>query len=169
MATATGDCIDELIKNGVIAFVPSGNSMWPTLKNRGQSVIVRKKTEKLKAMDVALYRRDNGTNVLHRVMKATSYGYIMCGDSQFTLEKVKEDHVYGVMTAFYKGKRCIEVTDPYYIAQIKRLYSNERRRKFRVKMFFLANRIKHLPARVLYKIFRTIFRKKTEGQGENNG
>ncbi len=33
----------ELDKNGAIAFVPSGNSMWPILKNKGQSVIVVKK------------------------------------------------------------------------------------------------------------------------------
>ena len=37
----------ELEKNNVIAFVPGGNSMWPMLKNRGQSVIVQPKTQKL--------------------------------------------------------------------------------------------------------------------------
>ena len=42
----------ELVKNGVIAFVPSGNSMWPTLKHRKQSVIVKLKTEKLKKLKV---------------------------------------------------------------------------------------------------------------------
>ena len=80
----------ELLKNGAIAFVPSGNSMWPILKNRKQSVIAVKKTEKLRRFDVALYERDNGAFVLHRVMKSTDYGYVICGDSQFSLEKVRE-------------------------------------------------------------------------------
>lgn len=165
MVEQNGDCITELVKNGVIAFVPSGNSMWPTLKNKGQSVIVKKKTEKLRAMDVALYRREDGTNVLHRVIKITNCGYIMCGDSQFVLEKVKEENVYGVMTAFYRGKRYIEVTDADYIAQVKRLYAHEKRRKFRVKAFFLRNRIKGFIARV----WRKIFRKSAVKKGENDG
>ena len=147
------DYAQELVKNGVIAFVPRGNSMWPTLKNRGQSVIVKSKAEKLKPMDVALYRRENGSNVLHRVMRTTKFGYVMCGDSQFTPENVKEECVYGVMAGFYRGKRYVEVTDPEYIEQVKTWYANEKRRKFRVKAFFFFERLKSLPARALRKIF----------------
>lgn len=158
------DYTQELVKNGVIAFVPRGNSMWPTLKNRGQSVIVKLKTEKLKPMDVALYRRENGSNVLHRVMRATDFGYVMCGDSQFTLEKVKEDCVYGVMAGFYRGKRYVEATDPDYIEQIKKWYESEKRRKLRVKTFFFFNRLKTLPARALRKIFG----RKRKDEGEIN-
>lgn len=149
----TCDYVAELTKNGVIAFVPSGNSMWPTLKHKGQSVIVKLKTEKLKPMDVALYRRENGTNVLHRVMRTTDFGYVMCGDSLFALENVKEECVYGVMIGFYRGKRYVEVTDPDYIEQVKILYSNEKRRKFRVKIFFFFNKLKSLPARAWRKLF----------------
>ena len=158
----TCDYSAELIKNGVIAFVPSGNSMWPTLKNKGQSVIVKLKKGKLKPMDVALYRRENGVNVLHRVMRATDFGYVMCGDSQFTLESVKEENVYGVMVGFYKGKRYVEATDPDYIEQVNRWFGNEHHRKFRVKFFFFLNRVKALPKRALRKIFG----KKKSGIGE---
>ena len=42
----------ELEKNGALAFVPSGNSMWPTLKNRGQSVIVERKTKKQEKISI---------------------------------------------------------------------------------------------------------------------
>ena len=160
----TCDYAQELVKNGVIAFVPRGNSMWPTLKNKGQSVIVKLKTDKLKPMDVALYRRENGSNVLHRVMRTTKLGYVMCGDSQFTLENVKEDCVYGVMAGFYRGKRYVEVTDPDYIEQVKTWYSNEKRRKFRVKTFFFFNALKNLPARA----FRKLFGRKRKDEGEIN-
>ena len=163
MAENKADYIDELLKKGVIAFVPRGNSMWPTLKNRKQSVIVKKKSQRLKAMDVALYKRDSGTCVLHRVMKVLPNGYLMCGDSQFVIEKVAEVNVFGVMTAFYRGKRCIEVTDEDYIEYVKRLFANEKRRKFRVKMFFLRQKILSLPKRVMRKIF-----KRRKNNGENN-
>lgn len=154
MSESSFDYVSELEKNGVIAFVPSGNSMWPTLKNKGQSVIVVKKTDRLCPMDVALYRRESGANVLHRVMKVTDDGYVMCGDSQFTAERVKEDCVYGVMKGFYRGKRYIETTDPRYIAEVKKLYSDEKRRKARVKRFFFFSGLKSLPLRALRKIFR---------------
>ncbi len=160
------DYAEELVKNRVIAFVPSGNSMWPTLKNKGQSVIVKYKTEKLKPMDVALYRRENGTNVLHRVMRATETGYVMCGDSQFTFENVKEENVYGVMSGFYRGKRYIETSDPEYKEQVLRWYSSEKRRKFRVKLFFFMNNLKTFPKRVLRKLFGR--KNKDEGVKEDD-
>ena len=157
------DYAEELAKNGVIAFVPSGNSMWPTLKHKGQSVIVKLKKEKLKPMDVALYRRENGSNVLHRVIQTNDFGYVMCGDSQFTLEKVKEESVYGVMVGFYRGKRYIETTDPEYIEQVNRWYSDETRRHARVKAFFFVNRLKSLPKRILRlpkRLLRRLFGRK---------
>lgn len=158
------DYVSELVKNGVIAFVPKGNSMWPTLKSRKQSVIVKTKTERLSPMDVALYKRDCGTNVLHRVIKTVEGGYIMCGDSQFVLEKVAEENVFGVMTAFYRGKRCIEVTDQDYVESVKRLYANEKRRKLRVKMFFFRQNLLTLPKRAWRKLFG---RKKIKGESDD--
>lgn len=139
----TADYKTELEKNGAIAFVPGGNSMWPILKNKSQSVIILPKTEKLKRFDVALYQRDNGTYVLHRVMQPTEYGYVMCGDSQFTLEKVREEAVFGVMTSFYRGKNSIEVTDKEYIKEVEDWYGNERRRKRKINNFFFKQKIKN--------------------------
>ncbi|MBP5466227.1 MAG: S24/S26 family peptidase [Clostridia bacterium] len=158
------DYKSELLKHGVIAFVPHGNSMWPTLKNGKQSVIVKSKTERLRPMDVALYQRDNGTFVLHRVIKTESFGYVICGDSQFTYEKVEESRVFGVMAGFYRGKHYVDVNDADYIKQVKKLYSGERRRKFAVKAFFFFEFLKNLPKRVLRKLFA---KKKTEKEKED--
>ena len=164
MAENSKNYIEELNKNGVIAFVPKGNSMWPTLKNKKQSVIVKKKDKKLRPMDVAIYKRESGSNVLHRVIKTTKLGYIMCGDSQFNLEKVKEENVYGVMTGFYRGKRYIDVRDVDYVEKVKKWYKNERLRKFYVKTFYFFEDLKSLPHRVWHKLFG----KKREKQGDNN-
>ena len=139
----------QLEKNGVIAFVPGGNSMWPTLKNRGQSVIIVKKEQKLKALDVAFYQRADGTFVLHRVIKVTDFGYYMLGDSQVNPEKVEEEQVFGVMQGFYSGKKSIECTDEKYIESVKKWYGNPKRRKRKLKFFYLRVAIK----RRLKKLF----------------
>ena len=143
----------ELNEKGVLAFVPSGNSMWPTLKSKKQSVVIKAKTQKLQPFDVALYERQPNVYVLHRVIQDTEEGYITCGDSQFTLELVDEDKVFGVMEGFYRGKKYIEVTDKKYIAKTKRWYKNKNWRRFRIKTFLLSQRIKNKIKRVFSKIF----------------
>ena len=148
MEVVTSDYKTELEKNGAIAFVPGGNSMWPTLKNRAQSVVIRRKTQRLKPFDVAFYLRDNGAFVLHRVMETIDGGYIMCGDSQLVTERVKEDGVFGVMEGFYHGKKYVEVTDARYVARVKRWYSRKRWRKFRLKIFHFGQRVKNKLARI---------------------
>lgn len=138
----------ELDKNGAIAFVPSGNSMWPILKNKGQSVIVVKKTARLDRFDVALYERPNGVYVLHRVMKPEQDGYTICGDSQFSTERVKEEQVFGVMTGFYRGKKFVSCTDEKYKKKVENWYKKAKIRKLRLKFFYLRVRVKNLFARV---------------------
>lgn len=144
------DYKSELEKNGAIAFVPHGNSMWPILKNRKQTVVVIKKTDRLSRFDVALYERNGKekTFVLHRVMKSADGGYIICGDSQFVLERVEEDAVFGVMSGYYKGKTFIPVTDEKYIRRVEKWYKRKTIRKIRLKFFYFRVRIKCLVARV---------------------
>ena len=151
MQVGNSDYKSELEKHGVIGFVPGGNSMWPTLKNRGQSVVVRKKEGRLKKFDVALYSRENGAFVLHRVMKVTDNGYIICGDSQFTLETVKEEQVFGVMEGFYRGKKYVECTDPKYCKQIEKWFRRKKIRKARLKVFFFFQRVKNKLKRIFGK------------------
>ena len=146
------DYAAELAKNGAIAFVPSGVSMWPTLKNRGQSVIVTAKKERLKRYDVALYIRAGNKYVLHRVMEATGGGYIICGDSQFALEQVKEEQVIGVMEGFYRGKKFISVGDEKYKKEVESWYGRKIRRKIRLKIFYFFRGIRAKLGRVARKL-----------------
>ena len=141
----------ELEKKGAIAFVPGGNSMWPILKNRKQSVLVKKKEERLKKFDVALYQRPCGSFVLHRVMEVVDGGYVVCGDSQLTLENVKEESVFGVLVGFYRGKTYVEVTDEKYIKKVERFYANKFRRKIKLKFFHLGQRIKNKIIQIFIK------------------
>ena len=141
MEIKINDYIEKLNKNQVISFVPRGDSMWPTLKNKGQSVIVSAKKERLKEFDVALYVRGQNTFVLHRVLKVLEDGYAICGDSQFDLEKVAEDQIFGVMIGFYRGKKYIDCNDEKYLKKVKNLYKHKKLRKIRVKFYFFRKRV----------------------------
>jgi hypothetical protein len=132
----------ELQKKNVIAFVPTGNSMWPTLRGQKQSVIVKLKSDRLSYFDVGLYTRADGTNVLHRVVEVNSKGYVMVGDSQDYLEQVSEDMVYGVMTGFYRGKKYIDANDPKHLKKIEKWYRRKFLRKLRLKCFYTWQKIK---------------------------
>ncbi len=133
----------ELEKNGVISFVPGGNSMWPTLKHKKQSVIIESKKQKLKKYDVAFYKRDNGTFVLHRVLYSTPEGYVIIGDSQFNTENVREEQVFGVMVGFYQGEKYVEVTDEKYQKQVEKWFRKKRTRKIKLRIFHFIQRIKN--------------------------
>ncbi len=126
----------QIESNGVISFVPKGNSMWPFLKNKGQSIIIEKKTDRLKVFDVGFFLRQDGTAVLHRVIEVLENGYIFRGDSQVYTEKVSEENVFGKMLGFYKGKKYIEASDKNYQKKVKKWIENEKKRKFRCDMFY---------------------------------
>ena len=130
----TIDFKNLLLKNGSCAFVPSGDSMWPIIKNRGQSVIITKKTNRLKKYDVGFYLRDNGAYVLHRVIEVTDSGYVMCGDAQFMREQVNEEQVFGVLTGFYVGEKFVDVNCKKYLRKVKRWYRCTLWRKVLVKL-----------------------------------
>ena len=142
---------EQVERLGAISFVPNGVSMWPIIKNRGQSVIIEKKQGRLKRFDVAFYQRDNGNCVLHRVMKVTDNGYIMCGDSQFALEIVDEDKVFGVMTGFYKKDKYIPVTDEDYLNSVERWYKRKKTRRFKVTIFIFFYKVKNKLKRIFKK------------------
>ena len=146
----------EIEKNGVIAFVPRGNSMWPFLKNKGQSVIIRKRIseERLEPFSVIFYERSNGAFVLHRVLRLIDGGYVVCGDSQFELEKVEEEQIFGVMEGFYHGKKYIKATDSRYLKKVDKWYKKKTWRKFRINCFNFKNRVIGKLKRIAKKILR---------------
>ena len=145
------DFKSQLNNRGAISFVPSGNSMWPFLKNGKQSVIVVNKTERLNVYDVAMYYRDNGDAVLHRVVGVTNAGYVMQGDSHRTTEPIKEEQVFGVMQGFFKGKTLIESTDKKYKRKVKKYYERKKLRIFRIIFFQLRCRIKNRLKKIFCK------------------
>ncbi len=142
---------DALRDTGVISFVPHGNSMWPIIKNGKNTVIVEAKKERLVEGDVALYVREDGEYVLHRVYAVKEGGYVMRGDSQNYFENVEESAVLGVLIGLYYGKRYVDVSDSFYTKKVDKWFKHELLRKIRLKFFYLGVKIKAKLKRIFGK------------------
>lgn len=106
-----------------------GVSMLPMLKNRRDTVVIKKKTERLKPLDVALYRRGEAY-VLHRVLSVKEDGYIIRGDNCYADENIKENAVIGVLTEFFRKGKHFYCTDNKYLKYVRRRLKNYKIRRF---------------------------------------
>lgn len=96
---------DILHENGVYISTTVGTSMYPMLRDRRDTVIIRPVEERLKKYDVPLYRRGKDY-VLHRIVKVTPNGYVICGDNCLHKEyQVTDEQIIGVLKGFYRGDR----------------------------------------------------------------
>ena len=108
--------IQRSISNGgTVEMAVPGNSMKPTLINR-VSVVRLTAITVPKRGDMVLYRRDNGTYVLHRIIKCSEDGtYVFCGDAQYQMEPgIRKDQMIAVVTAFSRREKWISCDDPVY-------------------------------------------------------
>ncbi len=99
--------IEKLDSGGTVTFTPNGTSMLPMLRDGKDIVVLSKKKGRLRLFDLPLYKRKNGTYVLHRVVGYDDDdGYILCGDNQFKFEHgIKDEDIIAVVSAFHrKGK-----------------------------------------------------------------
>ena len=137
---------EVLLTHGKYIGPTVGVSMLPMLKNRRDTIVVQVKTERLKRLDVALYRRGSAY-VLHRVLKPIEGGYIIRGDNCYADEKVPENAVIGVLTEFFRKGKHFYCTDKKYLK-----YVEKRLKTYKVRRFFvlLKARCKNGAKRVLY-------------------
>lgn len=94
----------ELLQAGqTVRFTPKGYSMLPMLREGRDSVLLSPVPEKLKKYDLALYRRDNGAYVLHRIV-GVGENYTCLGDNQFILEpNLRRDQFVALVTGFRRN------------------------------------------------------------------
>ena len=65
--------------------------------------------------DIVLYRRTDGTLVLHRIMKIEEDGFRVCGDHQWKLdEKVQEEQILAVAQGFFINGNYIDEKTWWY-------------------------------------------------------
>ncbi len=110
------DVVELLEAGKAVQIEPEGYSMYPMLVPNRDSVILEATKEQMKRGDVVLFRREDGTLVLHRVCKIKKDGYYMVGDNQIRVEgPLKSQQIKGKLIAFTRNKKEYEVKNPIYI------------------------------------------------------
>ncbi len=148
---------EALQEKGVYVGPTVGVSMLPMLKSRRDTIVVKPKTERLKRLDVALYRRGDAY-VLHRVLQPIEGGYIIRGDNCYSDERIPEEDVFGVLTEFFRKKKHIYCTDKKYLR-----YAKRRVKTYKIRKFFIKIKIKAVS--VAKKILRALGLKKIKNKG----
>ena len=129
--------IERSIKELGYAVVPiTGTSMLPLLKEGRDRVELKPYChERLKKGDVVLYKKNDGTLVLHRIIKTENGEFFtVLGDHQFkNAERVNKNQIIAVACGFFiKGRYVNEKTRWY------RLYKKIWLSSLTVRRCFLA-------------------------------
>ncbi len=110
METIVPLLVETLENGGSMRIYPRGISMLPMIRQGIDSVVLSCKGERLKKYDIPLYRRADGSYVLHRVIKAADGEYVCSGDNQIAVERgVRHENVIAVVTAFSRGNANYDV------------------------------------------------------------
>lgn len=96
----------QLQQGGHASLTVTGNSMQPMLCHRRDTVFLQPAEQKLKKGELILYRREDGSYILHRVVRCTAPDqYICSGDNQWEPEAVSHQQVIARVYGFRrKGK-----------------------------------------------------------------
>ena len=106
----------ELIEQGhEVALPVAGSSMTPFLGDGRDRVFLRAPDRPLQRGDVVLYRRDNGTYVLHRIHRVRGELYDIVGDAQSEIERgVRRDQIFAIVTRAERKGKLIAPGSPWW-------------------------------------------------------
>ncbi|HZK21890.1 MAG TPA: nucleotidyltransferase family protein [Oscillospiraceae bacterium] len=108
--------INETLESGKEFTLPvTGTSMLPLLVEKRDSIVLKKAVPPLQKGDLPLYRRTDGSFVLHRVVSAKNGKYIMSGDNQFIPEyDISDDMIIGVVSKIIRNGKEVDVNSLLY-------------------------------------------------------
>lgn len=135
------------LKNGEKAnLTVTGYSMMPMLRQYKDTVQLKPIEGMLRSGDIALYQRDNGKYILHRVIRLTEEGYLFCGDNQAELEPVRQDQLIALVNGYTKNKKKRNLDTISY-----RMYCFVWVKLFGIRKYYiwLRRRLGHLRNRLL--------------------
>ena len=106
---------EQLNAGKTVSFRPNGNSMLPLIRPCVDTVLIKQAPAKLKKFDLPLYRREDGTFILHRIVEVKKDRYTMRGDNQNVLERdIKRDQILAVAVGMYKNDTYISFSGVKY-------------------------------------------------------
>ena len=101
---------EALSSGGAVTFTTHGKSMRPLLNN-GDSVTV-KKADKYKVGDVILFRKEDGSFVVHSIIKIKKGLFYTQGDSLHEKdEPIKIDNILGKVVEFIYPNKKVSIND----------------------------------------------------------
>lgn len=109
--------IEQMLRdNHTLQIKPKGYSMYPTIVPDRDYVIIEPFENKvLKRGAVILYRRVDGTLILHRIWKVKKDGIYTVGDNQVMIEgPLEEKQIIGFLTEIIRNNKKISVKNPFY-------------------------------------------------------
>ena len=96
----------QLENGGRARLTVTGRSMLPLLRAHRDAVELIPVCPQQKKGQIVLYRRPSGQFVLHRIVRLTENGYIICGDNEAVREPVDHSQLLAVVDGLVrKGKR----------------------------------------------------------------
>jgi len=133
-----------LDENGVYVSKTVGNSMEPMLVEGRDTVIVKKPVFPLKKFDIPVYvRKDHYT--MHRIVKVTKSGYVICGDNRPDKEyDITDDKIVGILDGFYQGDKYIQCGGKEDMEYAKRACRTYPIRAFRHFVFKVKRKLKRM-------------------------
>ncbi len=142
--------LDELESSGFIVIPIKGVSMNPLLYSYKSHVLIEKPEGRLGINDVVLYVRDDGTQVLHRIISFDGDIALIRGDNTYSLERVPASNIKGVAKSFWRsGKENsheISVNDRLYKCYVRIWNFTYPVRKL---WFMLKSRLKRVVKRII--------------------
>lgn len=113
------DKIEDAVQRGNFVIHPHGVSMWPMIRNGTDSVVINPVDGRLKKYDIPLYIDNRGRYVVHRIIKVTEKGYVICGDGLYEIEyDITDKNIIGVVTGFFRKEKYISCDNKKYVRYV---------------------------------------------------
>ena len=97
--------LGEQLERGEALLPVTGDSMWPLFAGGRDTVLLERSGRGPRRGDIALYRRADGSHVLHRIIRTEPGACVCCGDSQWVPETVPQERILAYVTSFCRKGR----------------------------------------------------------------
>lgn len=127
------ELIQPVIEQGnTVKIKISGFSMYPLVSSRRDSVLLGR-AEKLKIGDVTLFRRTDGSFILHRIVGEKNGAFYAMGDYETKKEyPVYRNQIVALAKGFYRKNKFISTDSTFF-----KVYSAVWRRTVFIRPFLL--------------------------------
>lgn len=112
--------IEDAVKSGNFVIHSHGVSMWPMIRNGKDSVRIVPVEGRLDKNDIPLYKDNRGRYVIHRIVKVTDTGYVICGDGLYEREyDITDKNIIGRVEGFFRKEKYISCDSKGYKLYVK--------------------------------------------------